>query len=55
MVTGDRKFCLSLFSGNHILTEEDLYDFYKELLARASQDAGKTIKVKASFTIISLK
>ncbi|XP_045164687.2 constitutive coactivator of PPAR-gamma-like protein 1 homolog isoform X2 [Mercenaria mercenaria] len=39
------RFCLcAALLGNHILTEEDLYDFYKDLLSRASQDAAKTIK-----------
>ncbi|XP_052283833.1 constitutive coactivator of PPAR-gamma-like protein 1 isoform X2 [Dreissena polymorpha] len=39
------RFCLfAALLGNHLLTEEDLYDFYKELLTRASQDAGKTVK-----------
>lgn len=39
------RFCLfAALLGNHILTEEDLYDFYKDLLLRASQEAGKSIK-----------
>lgn len=39
------RFCLfASLLGNHILTEEDLYEFFKELIARAAQDSGKSVK-----------
>lgn len=39
------RFCIfAAMLGNHILPDEDLYEFYKELLGR-SQEAGKPVKI----------
>lgn len=39
------RFCLfAALLGNHIVTEEDLYDFFKYLISVASKESGKVVK-----------